>query len=108
MKKFDIVIVGYSLLLLIGGVIGYLVAGSIPSLLMSSLFAALLIGSLFFMRFYPAYGYRAVSFLLIALTFFFAYRWYAGKFLPSGLLTFVTLAALTYTYMMQPKEEPRS
>lgn len=103
MNRLDGVIVGYSLLLLIGGVIGYVVAGSTASLLMSSLFAALLIGSLFFIRFSPANGYRAVSLLLIALTLFFAYRWYTGKFLPSGLLTLATLAVLISTYLMRPK-----
>lgn len=105
MNRFDGTIVGYSLLLLIGGLIGYFMAGSSASLLMSSIFAALLIGSLFLIRVFPAAGYRTVSTLLVILTLFFAYRWYTIKFMPSGLLTILSLIILCVTFFMKRSKQ---
>jgi uncharacterized membrane protein (UPF0136 family) len=105
MNRFNAMITGYSLLLLIGGVIGYFVAGSLASLLMSSIFAILLIGSLFLIRLYPTYGSRAVFGLLALLALFFSYRWYTIKFFPSGALTILTLVVLTIAYAWRQKTE---
>ena len=81
MKRFDMLITGYSLILLVGGVIGYMVAGSLASLLMSSIFAILLISSLFWSRFSPEHAANAIFLLLGLLSLFFAYRWYTIKFI---------------------------
>jgi uncharacterized membrane protein (UPF0136 family) len=103
MGRFDNLITGYSLLLLIGGTTGYFIAGSIASLLMSSIFAILLIGSLFLIRFYPEKGYKTVFALLCALSLFFAYRWASVKFMPSGLLCILTLGVLWTAYNWRTK-----
>ena len=98
MNRFDATIVGYSVILMIGGVIGYLAAGSIVSLLMSAIFSILLILSLFLMRFTPLLGYRCTLLLISLLTLFFAYRWYSGnRFLPAGLMTIISLIILAAT-----------
>ena len=104
LNRFDVSIVGYSLILLIGGVVGYLVAGSLASLLMSSISTILLIGSLFLIRFFPAMGYRVVYTLLTLLGLFFAYRWYTIKFMPSGLLTLLTVVVLAMAVYWNKKD----
>lgn len=103
MKNLNTVVTGYSLILLIGGLIGYFIAGSLASVVMSSLFATLLIGSLFFMRLYPAKGAAVLYTLLTALILFFAYRWYMSKFMPSGLLCLLTIATLGISFGIQNK-----
>jgi uncharacterized membrane protein (UPF0136 family) len=97
-NQFNVLITAYSLLILVGGVIGYFVASSIASLLMSTIFAILLIGSLFIRC------RQAVFALLGVLALFFAYRWYMGKFMPSGMMCIVTLAVLAYAYYIQTSE----
>lgn len=104
MKRFDMLITGYSFVILMGGVIGYLMAGSTASLLMSSIFAILLIGALFLLRIWPSFAYRSIYTLLTILAIFFAYRWYQGKFFPSGLLSIATIAFLTVIVYFQKKQ----
>ena len=105
MNRFDLLVTGYSLLLMIGGVIGYLAAGSVASLLMSAIFAILLIGALFLMRFYPPEALKAIYLFLSILVLFFGYRWYSGNFLPSGLLSLVSLAVLLFGLYLKTKKE---
>lgn len=98
MQRFNAFIVAYSLLLLIGGVTGYFVAGSFASLLMSAIFAILLIGALFLVPFKPQFAYRAIYGLLTLLVLFFGYRWYVGKFFPAGLLCILSITVLAFTF----------
>ena len=98
MTRFDNLITGYSLLLLIGGVVGYVIAGSHASLFMSSISAILLIGSLYLIRIKPSIAYKCIFSLLSLLTLFFAYRWYSNQFMPSGMLCFLTLAVGLLAY----------
>lgn len=100
MNRVDAVITAYSLILLIGGVTGYMLAGSTASLLMSATFAILLIGTLFLSRFYPAFAQKTTYTLLSALILFFGYRWYSIKFMPSGLLCLLTLSVLTTVFLL--------
>ncbi len=99
MTRFDNLITGYSLLLLIGGVIGYVIAGSQASLFMSSIFAILLIGSLYLIRVKPTIAYTCIFSLLALLTLFFAYRWYTIKFMPSGMLCILSLVVGSLAYV---------
>jgi len=97
MNRFDALITGYSLLLLIGGVTGYMLAGSFPSLLMSSICAILLIGSLFLR------AYKTIYAVLVVLALFFGYRWYMGAFLPPGALCILSLVILGIGYFFRRK-----
>ncbi len=99
----ETVITAYSLLLLIGGVTGYFMAGSFASLIMSTIFAILLIGSLFLGRFYAKAGNKAILSLLTILALFFAYRWYVTKFFPSGAICCLTLLILGVSFLWQKK-----
>lgn len=108
MNRFDLLVTGYSLLLMIGGVIGYLAAGSVTSLLMSAIFAILLIGALFLLRFYPDESAKLIYLLLAALTLFFSYRWYNGKFFPSGAFALLSLFVLLFSLYLQSKNKLKS
>jgi uncharacterized membrane protein (UPF0136 family) len=101
LNRFDTLITAFSVLLLVGGIIGFIVAGSQASLFMSSMFAVLLISSLFYMRLNPVYGYRTVFSLLTVLALFFAYRGFSVKFMPSGMLCILTLVVLTYAIILR-------
>lgn len=95
MNRFAILITGYSLLLLIGGVTGYFLAGSIASLLMSTIFAILLIGAIFCRM------YNTIFALLGILALFFAYRWGVGNFMPPGMLCILTVAVGIVGYLIR-------
>lgn len=90
----------YSLFLLVGGAIGYFVAGSLPSLVMSAAFAIPLIicsaltsrGSA--LAHLIALGLSAVLFL------FFGYRFLTTlKLFPAGVMALISCALVIYLAM---------
>ena len=90
-----LLLIAYSVLLVIGGLIGYLTAGSLASIIMSSSFALLIVGSLFIKHYFPAIGYTLTYILLAALSSFFLFRaFHTGKFMPPGLLALVSIGVL--------------
>jgi uncharacterized membrane protein (UPF0136 family) len=82
----------YIVLLFLGGLMGFLKAGSKMSLIMASAFAALLI----LCNIHIITGPRhIVDFILIFLLLFFAFRLTKSKkFMPNGLMSVLTLATL--------------
>lgn len=97
MKQKAIVIGCYAVLILVGGLIGYLVAHSLMSLVMSSLFACLLLSCCFgiWKGYSPAYDAALV--LIFCLFLFFGYRFLITyKLAPSGILALVSAGLLTY------------
>src|SRR4051794_41110908 len=84
----------YIILLLIGGLIGFLKAGSKVSLIMSAAFAAALVLTATGM-FQPAFAQGLANMLMAALLVVFAIRLTkTKKFMPSGLMLIVTILAL--------------
>jgi uncharacterized membrane protein (UPF0136 family) len=86
----------YIVLLFIGGLIGYLKAGSKISLIMSASFAAILIlcniGIIF--------QKNVADFVLVFLLVFFAVRLTKSKkFMPNGMMSILTLAALVLRHI---------
>ena len=85
----------YGILILIGGIIGHLKAGSAASLIMGLAFGILLILSSFGMfknRLFPAYVALLLTLILDA---FFTYRWlFTFQFMPSGLFAIISLVVL--------------
>lgn len=82
----------YALLLLVGGIVGHYMAGSLASLIMGSAFA-LAFGILAFQK-----G-KIVNFITIGLTLvmllFFGYRYSLSfKFMPAGLMSLLSLLLL--------------
>lgn len=92
MKTVFYLIVVYALLIMLGGMIGFYKAGSLASLVMSSIFTALLLTSAFltkrsfFLGFYTAFG------LCLILSAFFAYRFFIShQLFPSGFMLLMSV-----------------
>lgn len=95
MKPQGIIVLVYSLLVITGGIFGFVHANSVPSLVASSIFGVLLLFStVLIFKNKPAGLYIGliVAFLLDA---FFTYRFTAThQFMPSGLMSLLSLAVL--------------
>jgi len=80
----------------IGGLIGFLKAGSKMSLIMSSAFAAVLILCAIRVITYPL----APDFVMVFLLVFFSVRLTKSKkFMPNGMMSVITLAALVLRHI---------
>ena len=91
----NIVLWIYIVLLLVGGLIGFFKAGSKVSLVMSAVFAALLVLTTLRGVFQPAFAHDLVNMLLAILIVVFAIRLgKTKKFMPAGLMLAATIAAL--------------
>ena len=91
----------YIILLLAGGMIGFFKAGSKISLITSSVAAALLVLTILPGVF--TYGFRrnAADVIMAALLVVFAIRLAkTKKFMPSGLMLVLTLAALAVRHLL--------
>jgi uncharacterized membrane protein (UPF0136 family) len=85
----------YIVLLLLGGLIGFLKAGSKVSLITSAAFAAALVLTAVHGIFASAFAVGLANVLMAVLLVVFAVRLAkTKKFMPSGLMLFVTIAAL--------------
>ncbi len=86
----------YIVLLLVGGLIGFLKAGSKISLITSAVSAALLVVTTFRSVFQPGFRHSAAEVIMALLIIVFAIRLTkTKKFMPSGLMFALTIAALT-------------
>ncbi|MBI3418284.1 MAG: TMEM14 family protein [Verrucomicrobia bacterium] len=87
----DLVLWIYIVFLFAGGLVGFLKAGSKMSLIMASVFAALLALCALHIVAIPWLADGLLAFLLV----FFGMRFAKGKkFMPNGLMTALTIAAL--------------
>ena len=85
----------YIVLLLVGGLIGFFKAGSRVSLVLSSVFAAVLVLAVVPGLFQPAFAHGLTNFILAALLVVFALRLArTKKFMPSGLMLVLTILTL--------------
>lgn len=92
MKISAAIILLYGLLLLLGGMIGFLKAQSIASLVMGSVFALIAFGSGLALFKGSIVGWWAGLIVSIFLTAFFGYRFYmSNKFMPSGLMAIISV-----------------
>jgi uncharacterized membrane protein (UPF0136 family) len=85
----------YIVLLFLGGLVGYLKAGSKISLIMSASFAGILILCNTDAIFKPSFAHVLTTIVLVFLLVFFSFRLTKSKkFMPNGLMAVLTLAAL--------------
>src|SRR5262252_8105283 len=85
----------YIVLLLVGGLIGFLKANSKVSLISSAVFAALLVLTVVPGLFDPTFARNFQNILMAALLIVFAVRLAkTKKFMPSGMMLVVTIVVL--------------
>lgn len=97
----------YALLLLVGGLIGYLKAGSAASLIASSCAAVLMLFSMVLSMRNNPFGLRLSSLVTLILLAFFSYRWWlTGALMPSGIMMFVSLVVLFFFISANPTKKP--
>ena len=96
---------GYAVFLLVGGLMGYLMAGSLMSLGVSTVLALLLFWSGYELSQDNPVAYRATIGLLIAILAFFSYRFFLTfKMFPPGVMALVTLAVLGLLIYLKEKQ----
>lgn len=95
MKFTGIIVTLYGLIVVLGGLIGYLTADSLPSLIAGSVCGAMLFASglgLYrnsVIAFFTAFG------VTISLTIFFSIRYYLSlKMMPAGMMAIVSFIIL--------------
>jgi uncharacterized membrane protein (UPF0136 family) len=90
----------YIVLLLAGGMIGFFKAGSKVSLITSTIFAAVLVITAIPGLFHPAFARGAADVIMAVLLVVFGIRLTkTKKFMPSGLMLAVTIAALALRHL---------
>lgn len=95
MKINGIATIIYSLLLFLGGMIGYYKAHSVASIAMGSIFAILLLISGIGILKNSVLAYFSAIGLSLLLTVFFSYRFYmTEKFFPAGMMALISLAVI--------------
>jgi uncharacterized membrane protein (UPF0136 family) len=91
----------YIVLLLVGGLIGFFKAGSKVSLVTSAIFAALLIVATLPNLLQPGARQILVDVIMAVLLVVFAVRLAkTKKFMPSGLMLVLTIAALAFRHLV--------
>ena len=102
MRAPGIVILVYGLLVLGGGIIGYITAGSVASLIGgSALGIALSTSGLGVLR-GKDMGFLMAPILTVLLTVFFGYRFaQSGEFIPSGLMTVLGLVVVILYFALR-------
>lgn len=97
MQKISIVIGVYALFVLSGGLFGYFIAQSVPSLVMGSTVSfVLLVCSLFLWLGHHKVYYLTIGILLSLLAFFGLRFIWSHNFMPSGFMSSLTIGVLLY------------
>lgn len=97
MKQIPMLIVAFAVLNLVGGIIGYVVAGSAISLVSSASAASLLLISAMMIQNHHPRGYQLALSLILALTLFFGYRYMlTHKIMPSAMMAMISGSLFCY------------
>lgn len=102
------IILAYALLVFLGGIFGYVKAGSTASLIMGVAFAVALSSSAFAMLNEKSIGFIIAVISTGLLAAFFLYRFAISyNFMPAGLMALLSLAVLGLLYTRRLKLNTR-
>ena len=88
----------YGVIVIIGGLMGYSMAGSLPSLIMGSSFGLLLLFCGWAMLRNSTFAFYSASALAAVLALFFLYRFIeTGKVMPAGVMALLSLFILGFS-----------
>ena len=108
MRKTTIIVIVYAIAVLIGGIVGYCKAASLPSLISGSSFGLLLLLSALIMHRKKEWGYWMAFFLSVILQGFFTWRFAKSlNFFPAGFLSFVSLFVIIILALTLHKQRRR-
>lgn len=104
MKPTGWIILAYALLVFLGGIFGYIKAGSTISLIMGVVFAVALSTSAFAMFNEKRVGFTGAAATTLILAAFFLYRFAISfNFMPAGLMTLLSLLVLAILLVKKTK-----
>jgi uncharacterized membrane protein (UPF0136 family) len=93
MRVFSFCIIGFALILLSGGVMGYIKASSLPSLMVSSSAATILFFSSYYIYFEKMQAFILATVVVCSLHVFFVFRFLKTfSLMPAGLMVLLTTA----------------
>ena len=93
----------YTFLVFIGGIIGFILAGSLPSLIMGALFGLALGISVYLMMQQRKLGHIAFLITSIILLVFFSWRFVLTfSMMPAGVMTILSLIAVCW-HLIKPE-----
>lgn len=100
MRFNGVVVVFYALLVMIGGMIGFIKANSVPSLVMGVTFALGLLLSAVAMIKGIKRGYYAAIALAAILTVFFVYRYaISQQMMPAGFMSILSIVVIIALFL---------
>ncbi len=89
------IILVYGMLVIVGGVVGFVKSGSVPSIIAGSAFGILIIGSALLTLKENVVGWYAALTCACFLAVFFGFRYYGShKFMPAGLMIILSVVAI--------------
>jgi uncharacterized membrane protein (UPF0136 family) len=107
MKEKATLIGCYALLIFIGGLIGYLIANSLVSLIASSIIALILLGCAVFVWKGNLIAYYTSTLFTAFLLAFFTYRFFLTyKMAPGGIMAIISGILFIYLFMQRKKCVP--
>lgn len=106
MKQKASLIICYAILILLGGIMGFVLAKSYVSLIVSSIFALLLFCcSLFIWRGGKKGAYSFAITLVLCLLLFFSYKFFLSfKIAPSGIMMLASASLLINLLLFKPSQ----
>lgn len=100
-----LLVIAFAVITALGGFIGYLSAGSVPSLICGFVFGLLLLASGLAMMKRSVLGYFTACLLTALLLFFFGYRFMqTGKFAPPGIMSLASLGVFAILVTSKTKK----
>lgn len=96
MRLISIFTIIYGVLVIIGGIIGYISAASTPSLVMGTSFGVIIIASGLGMFYRLNWGFSLALLALFILTIFFTYKFIVTmKAMPAGIMLALSLIMIS-------------